>query len=268
MEEKLMNETVMTELATVQHEIATLEGSFKAVTISNQPEYDVAVEYGKKAKKLAKEIEDKRKAIVKPINDSVKQINDLFKVPIARLDEYTNGIKTLCNDYSAEQERIRLEEQRKADEAAQRERERIEAQARAQREKEERERQIAEEARRKAQEAANLEERQRLEREAEKAEAKAAKAAEAAEVKSSIASTVVAPTVQRKVEKKGVYSVATYHVTVKNKADFVRWAMTAGMLEYLEINEALLKREAQATKGERTWPGIEIKTTQDSRMRG
>jgi hypothetical protein len=80
-----------------------------------------------------KAIEDERKAIVGPINDGVKRINDLFRGPLEALRTADDAQKTLALGYDQERERIRLDEQRRlqaiADETARKERERLEKKA-------------------------------------------------------------------------------------------------------------------------------------------
>jgi len=79
------------------------------------------------------EIEKERKALVGPLNDTVKRINDLFRGPIEALRTADNDQKKLAIEYDQERERIRLDEQRRlqaiADETARRDRERLEKKA-------------------------------------------------------------------------------------------------------------------------------------------
>lgn len=238
------------------------------VQIQNQETYDQVTDVAKAVRKKAKELEDVRTSIVKPINDSVKRINELFKRPIEKLELFESGLKKTCTAWLQKQEQLRLEEQRRRDEEARKERERIEAEARKQREKEEAARRAQEEAERKARESQNAEERKRLEAEAERRRREADKAAAAAETKEQIASTVVAPTVESPVVgARGMYTVDKYTAQVEDKKAFLAWVIQSGMLEYVEVNESMLSKEAQSTKGARQWPGIKVVKSLDSRMR-
>ena len=271
--------------------------------IKDQSQYDSAIEIGKAVKTKYQETEAKRRELVDPLNEVVKKINAGFKKILEPLEAFERGIKRVCVDYQGEQERIRQEAQRKAQEAARIERERIEAQARVQREKEDAARHAEEEARSKAaekaaaakraeelalkmiQDAKTAEERKRLEAEAaerrikEEAEAKALaieaeknrKAAEAAaakaETKEAVAATVVAPIIESKVETRGVSGVQKWRTTVTDKGAFLGWVIEKNALEYILIDIKLLDKESCGTKGVRQWPGIAVEKYIEARMR-
>lgn len=252
----------------VASEVTLFIDSAKVPAIQDQTKYDEAIAMQKEARRRAKLIEEKRVELVTPLNETVKKINAFFKPAIERLTSFETGLKRICQSYLDEKEAERLEAQRKADEIARKEREKIEAQARAAREKEAQARRDAEEAERKAAQEQDAKKREALEKEAATKRSAQAAAAEKAEVREAVASTVVAPIISKECNAQGQYTVEKFTAEVKDKVEFVRWALASNMLEYLEINESLLNKESQATKGERKWPGITVSKKMEARRRG
>lgn len=82
-----------------------------------------------KIKAAQKRLDDMRKGMTKPLDETKKRIMDLFRRPADDLDTAERSIKGAMSTYNREQERIRQEQQRKADEAARKERERLAEQA-------------------------------------------------------------------------------------------------------------------------------------------
>jgi hypothetical protein len=98
-------------------EIAVKES--KGIMIFEESDIDKAGFYIKKFKELDKKIERVRKDIVSPINDEVKEINNvfenlsaLFTPELTRLDRESNE---LLKEVRAKQEAIRLAEQKELD---------------------------------------------------------------------------------------------------------------------------------------------------------
>jgi hypothetical protein len=104
--------------------------SAEAFAVTTPQQYTEAAEMLKHIKGKAKELDETRKSLTKPLDESKKRIMDFFAKPLDFLTKAENSIKRSMISYSDEQDRIRREEQRKAEEAARKERERIEAQAR------------------------------------------------------------------------------------------------------------------------------------------
>ncbi len=76
----------------------------------------------KSIKALAKQLEDKRTAITKPLNQALREVNALFKPAKKWLSDAEMLIKGKLLSYQAEQDRIARELQAKADEEARKER--------------------------------------------------------------------------------------------------------------------------------------------------
>jgi hypothetical protein len=94
------------------------------VTISNQLEYEGASIVLKEIKSRYNELDTQRKKITKPLDDAKKEVMSLFKTPLELLEKAETKIKGLMISYTAEQERKAREDQRKLQEAADKETER------------------------------------------------------------------------------------------------------------------------------------------------
>lgn len=83
-------------------------------------------------KKRAKELDEQRKSITKPLDDAKKQIMDLFRHPLDLLSRAENHLKNLILNYTTEKERKAREEAERlrklAEAEAEKERKRLEAQ--------------------------------------------------------------------------------------------------------------------------------------------
>lgn len=152
----------------------------------------------RKIKAGQKRLEELRTAITKPLNAALKAANDLFRAPADQLAQVERQIKAEINRYDAEQERIRREEQRRAEEVARREREAAEAKARAAREKADAE---AAELRRRAEEEAAAGRAAEAAKLAAKADSKVERAEARADALELQAASVVAPVIQREAPK-------------------------------------------------------------------
>lgn len=184
------------EATTIVNEIATRVSDHYVIATAEQ--YAEGGEHLKLVKGAQRKIEDLRVSITKPLNAALKAANDLFRAPADRLVQVERTIKTQLGHYTAEQERIRREEQRRADEAAARERAAAEAKARQERERAEaaaaelRRQAEAEAAAGRAAEAAKL--AARAEQKVEKADIRAAAFEQQA-------ATIVAPVITREPPK-------------------------------------------------------------------
>ena len=101
----------------------------EARTIGCAVDYEAAAIELKAIKGKWSEIDDSRKALKRPIDEAAKRVQAFFAQPLDFLARAESILKRKMLDFQQEQDRLRREEQRKADEAARRERERIEAQA-------------------------------------------------------------------------------------------------------------------------------------------
>ena len=240
-----LNSPEVREVATEAQQIAAQVATFKVLTADH---YAQAGDELKRIKGAQKRLEALRRSITQPIDAAKKAVMDLFRGPETQLDQAERGIKAAMVTYSDEQERIRREEQRKADELARREREKLEAQAR---EAERKAREEAEAKRRAAEEAAaagRAAEAAKLNAQAARVEAKAAEKVEALEVR---AATVVAPIAQAETPK--VTGMATREEWLYEITD-----PTLVPREYLVVDEAKIGKITRALKADTNIPGVRV----------
>lgn len=97
--------------------------------VTSAADYEVAGLELKRVKDAQKKLDDLRKSMTRPIDAAKKAIMDFFRGPEQKLATAESGIKRAMIGYSEEQDRIRREAQRKADEAARKEQEKLQQQA-------------------------------------------------------------------------------------------------------------------------------------------
>lgn len=143
-----------------KREAARIASEAKALAVQDQGSLNIAVMLGGNAKKIAKAIEAKRKAIILEPNEFVKGVNGICKMITESLEEAELITKQKIKQHNAKVELERLEAERKAKEATEALQRKLQAEA------EEANRKAAEEARKR------VEEEQRIKREKEEAEAR------------------------------------------------------------------------------------------------
>jgi membrane protein involved in colicin uptake len=257
----------------------------QAITIASPLDYSAAGEQLTAIKGRLKRIEEVRTSITKPLNETLRKINEFFSAPKAQLEEAERTVKRTMVAYDQKVENERREAQRKADEAAAAERRRQEAAAaearrkaqdeaarlareaaekRAAEEKALREAEEAEragnraaaeaaraEAERAAKEAAKLD--VRAEAKVEKAEAKAADLELAA---ASVVSTIVDIP---KAAAAGVSGRENWRAEVTDLRALVQ-AVAAGQapLSLLQANDKVIGQQARSLKAEFNVPGVRV----------
>lgn len=217
-----------------------------SVTTAEQYSAGAAELQGIKAK--FREIDEARKQLVKPINEAHKRVQEFFSGPLDFLSKAEAIIKGKLVVYQNEQDRLRREEQRRAEEAARKERERLESQAR---EAERKAREKADADRRAAEAAAAAGRAEEAARLAARAAATETKAAEKAEALEQRAASVVAPVVHRETPK-----VAG----LKTREVFKFEIVDAGLLprEYLVPDEQRIRKVVNALKMDAKIPGVRV----------
>lgn len=98
-------------------------------TIDSQQMYELAGGELKEISAKLKALESKRKAITGPLDKAKKEVMDLFRGPLATLEQAESAIKTAMLSYQSEQRRIAAEQQAAIDKAAKAEAARLEKQA-------------------------------------------------------------------------------------------------------------------------------------------
>jgi len=209
-------------------ELAAFEDTIDQIDVADE---ETQAQVGDLVKLLSSrraKIEAKRKSLTKPLNDVVKEINALFKVPIERIDIVIRIAKDKMSRFSQAMIAIEEAKKRQEEEEARREREESAALAAS----------LAEKAGTTGAEvgAALVDQAQEK---VEKAEKKVAKV----EVNRGQASSVITTT--------------TWHAAVVDMMAIVK-AVAEGRLdpEVLEVNMAALTRISRATKLEREVDGV------------
>jgi hypothetical protein len=242
------NVALLPEVREILDGVAVVQTYARDLVVATESDYSQAAERLKSVKAAQKRLEDKRTAITRPMQTSLKAVLDLFRTPGDTLKQAEDTIKSKLNGYTAEQERIRREQQAKLDAEAKAERDRLqrladEAAAKA-RAEEKRLRDEAEEAAAagRAEEAAKL-------------EAKAAKVVEKADVKAAQlqdrAAATVAPV------------IASNRPVVAGISSRQVWKhrVTQPSLvpdEYKLIDDAKLGAYGRAMKQDAKVPGVEF----------
>lgn len=236
-----------------------LLGTSTIEKINTPEEAENAVELCKEIKVLSAKLDSDRKGLVAPLNGKVAAINDFYRVPVEALGGIEKNIKKVATVYAQEQERIRLEEQRKADEKARLERMKAEEEARKKREDEEKARRDAEEKRQQAENEEDEKKRAALLAEAAKDDQKAEKAAGQAESHEIAASSTVPQVMTGPVPKPKGFSVSyDYKAEVEDPIAFMDWCFANEKYHLLEINSKTLNKMVSAEKEAFKAPGIRV----------
>jgi colicin import membrane protein len=209
------------EVREAQELVARTEAAITGFKISTPVEYENSATVLKKIKAGQKRLEELRTAITGPLNAALKAVNDLFRAPADKLAAAERSIKAEINRYAEEQERIRREEQRKADEAARKEQEKLQAQAQRAAEKG------------KVEKAAELEQR---------------------------AATVVAPVIHREPPKvTGISAREVWKAEVTDLAALVK-AIAEGKapLALVQANTTVVGQQARSLKQDFQVPGVKV----------
>lgn len=225
------------------NEAVLIQGAESALSIAQSIEIDSPEMYQLGADELAaikgkaKQLDEQRKELVQPLNETVKKINALFKRPLEILENAEGMIKRAMLGYNDKQRKIQAEAERKARELAEAERRRQQEEAARQ----------AEEARQAA-EAGDVQ--------------KAAELQQQSEETAAVAEMITAPVIHmEKPKAAGINTRKTYKARV---VDFK--ALLQGIIDgkapeaVIEINEGVLNSQARSLKDSMKYPGVEVYT--------
>ena len=195
-------------------------------TIASAEEYTIGADRLKAVKAREKLIEEQRTELVKPLNATVKRINDLFRRPLELYSQAGASIKQKMLAYQQEEERNRRAEQARLNELARKEEERL---------------------------------RKLAETKAVKAEAKGQieRAEEIRESVPLISAPQAAPVEVPKVA--GISTRQIWKAEVNDLSALIK-AVAAGEVppEALLPNTAYLGQTARALKSAMRWPGVRV----------
>lgn len=211
--------------------------------ITSQKIYDSCNVTLKQIKSGIKSLDDKRKELTKPINQSIKNINAMFKVPIRKLKGFEHLIKSKMLSWIQEIERIQREEQRKQEEA----------------ERKARQKKLAEEAEamRKAEEARRTGNKEAAKKEEMKAFLVSQKKIDEP-----------SPAIYVPVSKgQGTYTVKSYQVEIVDNEMAIRSLIDMGMYEFLSIETGKLNKLVNLQDGKTLVKGIKVTEKESLRTR-
>jgi hypothetical protein len=117
------------EVVAIQPEANKLTEFARTVAIKTNEQYQAAANYLKSIKGLLGKIEDARTRVTKPLLAAQREVNAQAKDAAEPLQKAERLIKVAMDGFIQEQNRLRLEEQRKADEAARKQQEKLQQQA-------------------------------------------------------------------------------------------------------------------------------------------
>jgi hypothetical protein len=219
------------------NEALTFFESLRSIKVSSQSEYDKALELEKQVKTKINELEKDRKVLVEPDTKRIDNINAEYRAVRLKLENAEKVIKRGRTDFFEEQERKRIEMQRKAEaEAA--------------------------EVRRKAEEKAEAERKKAEEYARQGKEEMAAKAfarADSAQVK---AEQTVAPIVAPTYKGQGASFKDDWVVEVKSTTEAITGCLANPVLQqFVSLDVAGLQKLTRSMKGNITIPGCTIRAT-------
>ncbi len=206
-------------------EIETALITYTNYVVDSPQKYQTSAEDLKIIKGKAKELDETRKSLTKPLDESKKKIMQLFKAPLEFLTKAEGCVKRAMIGWQNEQERLRQEEQARLAEIQRKESEKLQRQA--------------------AQEAAKAES---LKTEKGKADA----LAKAEELKAKAEDvTSMTPTVESKVEDvEGVSTRKAWKFKIVDADKIPR--------EYLIPDEKYIGQIVRASAGKKQIDGVEI----------
>lgn len=98
--------------------VAAMRDTVDGLIISNDDDQASAGDIVKDLRRARAKLEDKRTAITGPLNESLKQVNGLFRPPRDQIDEILSALKKKMDNYAALQAQIAADEARQAREEA------------------------------------------------------------------------------------------------------------------------------------------------------
>lgn len=176
----------------------------------------------KAVKRLAKEVNEKRLTITRPLNEALKEVNNLFRPAREWLKDAEQILKAKLLEFQNEQKRIAQELQAKADAEAEKERKKLERAAK-----------LAETMRRPA---------------------KAEELREEAETQIAPVVTSAAPKIA------GITTRETWKAEVIDKGALLKHIVEArpDLLPLVKIDQSALNAQARSLKGDLDLPGVKV----------
>ena len=234
-------QTIEPEVKVPESDVRMIQAKEKEVTafidnipiipvIESQPQFNEVNEITKKIRAKKKELSEERYSKTRPLDSIKKWIIAGFDKEIQKLEAFEKGLIKTMWQWNQLQETKRLELQKKADEEAARQKKKLEEKAK---------------------------------REMSKGDLSKA------QLTQKMAESVVPPIYnQDKKSKGGVFAKKIYKAEVIDQKKFLQYCLKEKAFYYLTINGGILNKEAQNSKGQRSWPGVTISEVQQTGMRG
>jgi uncharacterized membrane protein YqiK len=220
--------------------------SAKAYVIDSPEMYELAATELQQIKGLQKKVEAERTAITGPMNQALRAVNAFFKGPAGYLEQAESILKKSMSAYQVEQERLRIEEQRRLEAAAAAERARLAEEAAAAKAKADAE---AEALRQQAAQAAASGDAEIAARLAAQAESRVEEGALTAQVMTQTSQLVSAPVAAAGARKvSGISTRENWTFEITDPALIPR--------EYLMIDESKIRGVVRALKDATNIPGV------------
>jgi hypothetical protein len=231
--------------------------------VDSKEMYQAAATEIKLVKSAYKALDEKRKAITKPLDAAKSAAMDLFRPALEALEQAEGVYKQSMLAYDRKIEAARKAAEEAARKAADAERERLRQEAAVRAEAERKQREAAAKAEAEAAAAKNAVERARLQAEAEKRRQEAEAERQAAQEAEAQAEMVQAPIIiAPKMEAAGVSKKVTWSAEVTDKMALIK-AVAAGLVpeSVLLVDMKILNKLAVSLHEQFNYPGVKAVAT-------
>ena len=106
------------EMKVLERSTSVMVGAAESFVIHSDADVEDASKYLKVIAESKKSLEERRQFLVRPLNNHVSAINEMFKRFLAPAVEADQLLRRKITDFRTDQQRVRLEEQRRVNEAA------------------------------------------------------------------------------------------------------------------------------------------------------
>lgn len=121
--EKVQLDGESQEIAKIETEVKEIYTRFSGLVIKDQADFDQSGFYLKDVKAKIKAVEEQQKEITRPFNEGLKRVRELFRRPLDLLNQAEETLRKGRIVFQQQQEKSRLEEERRLQELARKEEE-------------------------------------------------------------------------------------------------------------------------------------------------
>lgn len=105
-----MDQEAIVKLSAIEKDVDEVKQSFNGMRITNDDELKSATNFVATIKDKLNRIEHWRKFFVKPLNDQVKKVNNMFRMQSDPLKDIESNVKKVISMYIKAQEEVRMQE--------------------------------------------------------------------------------------------------------------------------------------------------------------